>query len=145
MEMIRNGSVVSFEYTLSDEQGEVLQSNKGKEPVTYTHGKNEIIAGLERGLSEMEINEEKTIQVTPEQAYGPVDPKGFKEVPKSDIPTTELDVGTPLTARGPQGEELLIHVSEVKDDSVVLDFNHPLAGKTLTFDVKVVDIEPKEA
>jgi FKBP-type peptidyl-prolyl cis-trans isomerase SlyD len=143
--MIRNGSVVSFEYTLSDEQGEVLQSNKGKEPVTYTHGKNEIIAGLERGLSEMEINEEKTIQVTPEQAYGPVDPKGFKEVPKSDIPTTELDVGTPLTARGPQGEELLIHVSEVKDDSVVLDFNHPLAGKTLTFDVKVVDIEPKEA
>jgi len=143
--MIRNGSVVSFEYTLSDEQGEVLQSNKGKEPVTYTHGKNEIIAGLEKGLSEMEINEEKTIQVTPEQAYGPVDPKGFKEVPKSDIPTAELDVGTPLTARGPQGEELLIHVSEVKDDSVVLDFNHPLAGKTLTFDVKVVDIEPKEA
>ena len=53
-------------------------------------------------------------------------------------------VGTPLNARGPQGEELLIHVSEVKDETVVLDFNHPLAGKTLNFDVKVVDIEPKE-
>jgi FKBP-type peptidyl-prolyl cis-trans isomerase SlyD len=143
--MVRNGSVVSFEYTLSDENGEVLQSNKGKEPVTYTHGKREIITGLEKGLTEMEVNEEKTIRVTPEEAYGPVDPKGFKEVPKSDIPTTQLDVGTPLTARGPQGEELLIHVSEVKDDTVVLDFNHPLAGKTLTFDIKVVDIEPKEA
>ena len=143
--MIRNGSVVSFEYTLSDENGEVLQSNKGKEPVTYTHGQHEIIPGLEKGLAEMEINEEKSIRVKPEEAYGQVDPQGFKEVPKSDIPTTELDVGTPLNARGPQGEELLIHVSEVKDDTVVLDFKHPLAGKTLHFDVKVVDIEPKEA
>jgi len=143
--MIRNGSVVSFEYTLSDENGEVLQSNKGKEPVTYTHGQHEIIPGLEKGLAEMEINEEKSIRVKPEEAYGQVDPQGFKEVPKSDIPTTELDVGTPLNARGPQGEELLIHVSEVKDDTVVLDFNHPLAGKTLHFDVKVVDIARKEA
>lgn len=143
--MIRNGSVVSFEYTLSDENGEVLQSNKGKEPVTYTHGQHEIIPGLEKGLAAMEVNEEKSIRVKPEEAYGQVDPQGFKEVPKSDIPTTELDVGTPLNARGPQGEELLIHVSEVKDETVVLDFNHPLAGKTLHFDVKVVDIEPKEA
>ncbi|MGH7796659.1 MAG: FKBP-type peptidyl-prolyl cis-trans isomerase [Candidatus Binatia bacterium] len=143
--MVRNGSVVSFEYTLSDENGEVLQSNKGKEPVTYTHGQHEIISGLEKGLSEMEIDEEKSIRVNLEEAYGPVDPKGFKEVPKSDIPTTELEVGTPLNARGPQGEELLIHVCEVKDDTVVLDFNHPFAGKTLNFDVKVVDIEPQEA
>ncbi|HEY7713292.1 MAG TPA: peptidylprolyl isomerase [Candidatus Binatia bacterium] len=143
--MVRNGSIVSFEYTLSDDNGEVLQSNKGKEPVTYTHGKQEIIPGLEKGLSQMEINEEKTIRVTPDDAYGPVDPEGFKEVPKADMPTTALEVGTPLTARGPQGEELLIHVSEVKDDTVVLDFNHPLAGKTLTFDIKVLDIEPREA
>ena len=142
--MIRNGSVVSFEYTLSDENGEVLQSNKGKDPVTYTHGQHEIIPGLEKGLAAMEVNEEKSIRVKPEEAYGQVDPQGFKEVPKSDIPTTELEVGTPLNARGPQGEELLIHVSEVKDETVVLDFNHPLAGKTLNFDVKVVDIEPKE-
>jgi FKBP-type peptidyl-prolyl cis-trans isomerase SlyD len=82
--MVRNGSIVSFEYTLSDESGDVLQSNKGKEPVTYTHGKHEIIPGLEKGLSEMEINEERTIRVTPEEAYGAVDPHGFKEVPKSD-------------------------------------------------------------
>jgi len=143
--MVRNGSVVSFEYTLTDESGEVLQSNKGKEPVTYTHGKHEIIPGLEKGLSEMQVNQEKTIQVGPEEAYGQVDPSGFKEIAKTDIPPTALEVGTPLTARGPQGEELLIHVSEVRDDSVVLDFNHPLAGKTLTFDIKVVDIEPKEA
>ena len=142
--MVRNGSIVSFEYTLSDDTGEVLQSNKGAAPVTYTHGNNEILPGLEKGLSAMEIDEEKTIQVTPDEAYGPVDANGFKEVAKTDIPTAALQVGTPLTARGPQGEELLIHVSEVKDDTVVLDFNHPLAGKTLTFAVKVLDIEPRE-
>jgi FKBP-type peptidyl-prolyl cis-trans isomerase SlyD len=143
--MITDGSVVKFEYTVSDESGEVLQSNKGKEPVTYIHGQHEIIAGLEEGLSEMDINEEKSIRVTPEQAYGEVDPKGFKEVPKSDLPVSDPQVGTPLNARGPRGEEVLIHISEVKPDTVILDFNHPLAGKTLQFDVKVLDIEPKQS
>ena len=139
--MINDGSVVRFEYTVSDEKGEILQSNKGQEPVTYTHGQHEIIPGLEKGLSEMEVNEEKTIHVRPEEAYGKIDPKGFKEVPKSDIPISDPQVGTPLNARGPQGEEVLIHIREVKPDTVILDFNHPLAGKTLKFEVKVVGIE----
>ena len=142
--MITAGSVVRFEYTVSDENGEVLQSNRGKEPVSYTHGKHEIIAGLENGLSDMEVNQEKIIRVSPEEAYGEVDPKGFKEVPKRDLPVSDPQVGTPLSARGPQGEELLIQIREVKPDTVVLDFNHPLAGKTLNFDVKVLVIESKE-
>lgn len=139
--MIKHGSLVSFEYTLSDENGQVLQSNKGKDPVRYTHGQREIITGLERGLATMELNEEKTIRVEPAEAYGHVDPKGFKEVPKSEVPAGARQVGTALTARGPQGQESLIHVSEVKQDTIVLNFNHPLAGKTLTFDVKVLGIE----
>jgi FKBP-type peptidyl-prolyl cis-trans isomerase SlyD len=142
--MISDGSVVRFEYTLSDENGQVLQSTKGKEPVSYTHGQNEIIPGLEKGLSEMSVNEQKSIRVTPDEAYGNVDPKGFKEVPKRDLPVNDPQVGTPLTARGPQGEEVLIYIREVKPNSVILDFNHPLAGKTLNFDVKVLEIEPKE-
>jgi FKBP-type peptidyl-prolyl cis-trans isomerase SlyD len=142
--MITNGSVVSFEYTVSDENGEVLQSNRGQEPVTYTHGQHEIIAGLEKGMAGMDINEEKTIRVRPKEAYGEVDPNGFKEVAKSDLPISDPQVGTPLNARGPKGEEALIHISEVKPDTVVLDFNHPLAGKTLNFDVKVLGIESKD-
>jgi len=142
--MVTNGSVVHFEYTLWDENGEVLQSNKGKEPVTYTHGQHEIIPGLEKGLAQMEINEEKSIHLRPQQAYGKVDPKGFKEVPRSDIPVSDPQVGMPLSARGPQGQEVLIQISEVRQDTVVLDFNHPLAGKTLHFDVKVLGIEPNE-
>jgi FKBP-type peptidyl-prolyl cis-trans isomerase SlyD len=142
--MITKGSVVRFEYTVSDESGAVLQSNKGLEPVTYTHGQHEIIAGLEKGLADMAVNEEKTICVPPEDGYGKVDPKGLKEVPKRDLPVPDPEVGTPLSARGPQGEDLLIHIREVKRDTVVLDFNHPLAGKTLNFDVKVLAIEGEE-
>ena len=138
--MIRDGSVVRFEYTLSGENGEVIQSNKGKDPVTYTHGQHEVIPGLEKGLSGMEVNEEKSIRLQPEQAYGPVDPKGFKEIPKTEIPAAALKVGTPLSAPGPEGEDVIIRVREVKQKTVILDFNHPLAGKTLNFDVKVVDI-----
>jgi FKBP-type peptidyl-prolyl cis-trans isomerase SlyD len=143
--MIRNGSVVRFEYTLSGENGEVFQSNKGKDPVTYTHGQHEVIPGLEKELFGMKVNEEKNICLQPEEAYGRVDPKGFKEVPKTEIPAAALKVGTPLSARSSEGEDVIIRVHEVKQKTVILDFNHPLAGKTLNFDVKVIDIEPKEA
>jgi FKBP-type peptidyl-prolyl cis-trans isomerase SlyD len=143
--MIKNGSLVRFQYTLSDENGKVLQSNKGKDPISYTHGRHELIPGLEKGLSGMEINEEKSFSVQPEEAYGPLDPNAFKEVPKTEIPAAAQTVGTALNARGPEGENHVVHVSEVKQESVILDFNHPLAGKTLNFDVKVLNIEPKKS
>lgn len=141
--MIEKGSVVSFEYTLSDDNGEVIESNKGKGPITYTHGQREIIPGLEKGLSGMEVDEEKNIRVQPEEAYGPVDPKGIKEVPKTDIPAEGLKVGTALSARDPKGEDHIIRVRDVKTETVVLDFNHPLAGKTLNFNIKVLGIQPR--
>jgi FKBP-type peptidyl-prolyl cis-trans isomerase SlyD len=145
IKMIRDGSVVRFEYTVSGDNGEVIESNKGEDPVTYTHGQHEVIPGLEKGLSGMEVNEEKSIRVQPEEAYGPVDTKAFKEVPKTEIPAAALEVGTPLSARGPEGEDLIIRVREVKQKTVILDFNHPLAGKTLNFDVKVLAIQPGES
>ena len=143
--MIKNGSLVRFEYTLSDENGTVLQTNKGKNPITYTHGRHELILGLEKGLSGMEINEEKSFCVQPEEGYGPLDRNGFKEVPKTEIPVAAQKVGTALNARASEGESRVVHVSEVKRESVILDFNHPLAGKTLNFDVKVLNIEPKKS
>ncbi|HWP60602.1 MAG TPA: peptidylprolyl isomerase [Candidatus Acidoferrales bacterium] len=139
--MIQNGSVVSFEYTLSDDEGNFIESNRGEAPVTYVHGQRQIIPGLEKGLAGMELNEEKRIRVQPHDAYGPVDPKAFKEVPKDDIPPQALKVGTTLHARGPRGEEFSVRVHEIRPETVILDFNHPLAGKTLTFDVKVLDIQ----
>jgi FKBP-type peptidyl-prolyl cis-trans isomerase 2 len=142
--MIEDGSLVRFEYTLSDDNGNVLQSNKGKDPVAYTHGQSEVIPGLEKGLSGMEVNDEKSFCVQPEEGYGPVDPQAFKEVPKSEIPAGALTVGAALSVRGREGENHVIHVRELKRDTVILDFNHPLAGKTLNFAVKVLEIEPKK-
>jgi FKBP-type peptidyl-prolyl cis-trans isomerase SlyD len=142
--MIKNGSVVSLEYTVLDDNGNVIQSNKGKSPLTYTHGRQEIIPGLERSLSEMNVNQAKNIKLQPEEAYGQVNPEAFAEVPKEKLPGSALEVGAVLSARGSQGEDVSVRVHEVRNETVVLDLNHPLAGKTLTFDVKVLDIEPGE-
>ena len=143
--MIKSGSVVSFEYAVSDENGSIIESTKGEEPVTYVHGQHQIIPGLENGLSSMEMNEEKNIRVQPDDGYGPVDPEGFKEIPKNQIPAQGLKVGATLQARGASGEDVSLRVHEIKNQTVVLDLNHPLAGKTLNFAVKVLDIQPGKA
>src|SRR3989337_3378178 len=143
--MIKKGSVVSFEYTVSEDNGKGIESNQGQDPVTYTHGQHEIIPGLEKGFSEMAVNEEKSIRLQPEEAFGPVDPNRFQEVPKTEIPAAGLKVGAMLTARSSKGEDQVIHVREVKTETVILDFNHPLAGKTLDFKVKALGIQPGES
>lgn len=142
---IKDGSTVSLEYTLSDEKGKVIESNKGGQPLIYTQGKRQIIPGLEKSLAGMKVNDQKKVRVKPEEGYGPVDPKKVQEVPKEKLPPEALKPGTMLVARGPEGQQLPVRVSEVKDKTVVLDLNHPLAGKTLTFDVKVLAIKPAEA
>lgn len=145
VKMIENGLVVSIEYTLSDENGSLLESNKGKEPLTFTHGEGQIIPGLEKGLSGMKLNEEKNILVKPEDAYGPVNPQAFQEIPRKDLPAEAQKVGVTLMARSQEGQTYPVRVSELKDQTAVLDFNHPLAGKTLVFDVKVLEIQATDA
>ena len=141
---IREGSQVALEYTLSDEAGTVIESNKGKQPMSYIHGKSQIIPGLEKELSGMKVGEEKKIQVKPEDGYGPVNPDAFQEVPKDKLPPEALKVGTMLMAQGPQGQGIPVRVHEVKDTTVIMDFNHPMAGKTLSFDVKISEIKTPE-
>lgn len=139
---VQNGSSVSIEYTLKDEAGKVLDSNKGKNPLTFTHGQRQIIPGLERELIGLHAGDEKKVVVKPEDAYGPVIPNAQTEVPKDVIPKEGLKVGTALMARSGSGDVRPVVVKEIKENTVVLDLNHPLAGKTLFFDVKVLDVEP---
>jgi FKBP-type peptidyl-prolyl cis-trans isomerase SlyD len=141
---IREGSQVALEYTLSDEAGMVIESNKGKQPMSYIHGKSQIIPGLEKELSGMKVGEEKRIQVKPEDGYGPVNPDAFQEVPKDKLPPEALKVGTMLMAQGPQGQGIPVRVHEIKDTTVIMDFNHPMAGKTLSFEVKISEIKTPE-
>jgi FKBP-type peptidyl-prolyl cis-trans isomerase 2 len=139
--VIADGATVQLEYTLTDGSGAVLDSNKGQKPLVYTQGGQQIIPGLEKQLAGLHTGDEKKVTLKPEEAYGPVDPAAQTEVPKDALPADALVVGTTLLARNAAGESRPVVVKEVKDQTVVLDLNHPLAGKTLVFDVKVLSID----
>ena len=140
--VVKDGELVSLQYTLSGVDGKTIESNKGKEPLKYVQGQHQMIPGLERELAGMKVGQEKHVTVKPEDAYGPVDPRAIQEFPKEKIPPEGQKVGAVLTARGPQGQAIPVRVKEVKEKTVVLDMNHPMAGKTLVFDVKVLDVQP---
>ncbi len=139
--VIQEGSIVSIEFTLTDESGKVLDSSAGKEPLTYIQGAGQIVHGLEKELNGLKVGDQKKVQVKPEEGYGLPDPKAFQEIPREKIPADAQKVGAMLMTKSPQGQAIALRVSEVKDKTVVVDFNHPLAGKTLNFDVKVTDIK----
>ena len=143
--VVKDGSVVSLQYSLSEEDGKLIETNKGKDPLKYTQGSKQIIPGLEKELAGMKVGGEKRVKVKPEDAYGVVSAKAFQEVPKEQIPANGLKVGATLSAKGPQGQEIPVRVHEIKEKTVVLDLNHPMAGKTLLFDVKILDIQPSAA
>src|SRR5258706_1506945 len=139
---VKDGSTVSLEYTLSGEDGALIESNKGKEPLRYVDGRSQIIPGLEKALEGLKVGAQKKVTVKPEDAYGPVDPSAFNEVPKDIIPQESLKVGTILMATNAQGEVREVRVHEIKEKTVVMDMNHPLAGKTLVFDIKILAVTP---
>jgi len=141
-QVIEKGSSVKIEYTLKDDRGAVLDSNAGKEALAFTQGAQQIIPGLDKALLGMKAGDSKKVTVKPEDAYGPLDPKAQAEVPKDVLPQGAAVVGTRLLASGQDGQPRPVTVKAVKDTTVLLDLNHPLAGKTLFFDVKVVSVEP---
>ena len=132
---------VSFDYTLTDETGNVVDTSRGKAPMQYVHGRGQIIPGLEKELTGMAVGGEKKVVVKPEDAYGPIDPAAFREIPKEQVPAEALKVGTMLLAQAPGGQGVPVRVHEIKEKTVVMDFNHPLAGKTLSFDVKITGVK----
>jgi FKBP-type peptidyl-prolyl cis-trans isomerase SlyD len=142
---VQEGSLVSIEYTLTDESGAVLDSNVGKEPLTFIHGAGQIVSGLERELVGLKVGDHKKVQVKPEDGYGLIDQKALQEIPREMIPADAQKPGTMLMSKAQDGRAIPIRVHEVKEKTVVVDFNHPLAGKTLNFDVKIKDIQSAAA
>jgi len=138
---ISNGNTISIEYTLTLENKEVVDTNVGEKPLKFVQGSHEIIPGLETALEGMKKGENKQVTVPPEKGYGPKDPKAILEVSIDQIPPDARIVGTQLQGENEEGQMVHPRVAEVKDQVVVLDFNHPLAGETLYFDVKILDIE----
>ena len=140
--VVKDGMLVTLDFTLKSPDGKVIETSKGKEPLKYIHGKKMMIPGLEKELTGMKVGAEKHVTVKPEDGYGKIDPKAVQEIPKEKIPPNALKVGAVLAAKSPEGMIVPMTVREIKEKTVVMDMNHPMAGKTLVFDIKVVDIQP---
>ena len=140
--VVKDGMLVSMDYTLKGTDGKLIDTNKGREPLKYVHGQKMMIPGLEKELTGMKVGGEKNVTVKPDDAYGPINKNAFQEVPKEKLPANGLKVGAVLAAKSPEGQVVPMRVHEIKDSTVVMDMNHPMAGKTLVFNVKIVDIQP---
>lgn len=136
--MIEDGSKVSIEYTLTLDDGSEIDTNKGKEPLVYTQGEGQIIPGLEKQMIGLEAGASTKVVVSPAEGYGEVDPSAMREVEIAQVPEAARQPGALLSAEGHGGP---IRVHEVREDKIVLDFNHPLAGQSLTFDIRVIAVD----
>lgn len=139
--VIADGNQVSIEYTLAMDNGDVADTNVGGEPLIYQQGSQQILPALEQELVGMAVGEEKKVTLSAEQGYGAHDPALIQTVPTSAVPEEAREVGARLLVQSPDGQRRVVHVKEIRDDEIVLDLNHPLAGEALHFAVKILAIE----
>ena len=145
MNQVTVNSTVKVHYTGKLADGEVFDTSDGKEPIEFTLGQGQLIPGFEKGLIDMKLNEKKTINMTKDEAYGEVNETLIQEVKKTDLPQDmEPKVGMGLVSKSPEGQEINLMVVEVKEETIVIDGNHPLAGRDLIFDLEVVEIIASE-
>ena len=142
---IERGRVVSMHYTLRDESGATIESSGGEKPLSYLHGCGQLIPGLEKFLDGGEPGLRSTVTILPRDAYGEKDPAAVIRAPRTDFPEDlDLAPGVEVQAETPDGPITFMVVS-IEGDEAVLDANHPLAGKALTFDVEVVEVRAATA
>ena len=143
---IAKNAVVTIEYHLTDPQGQVIDSSRGKEPLSYLHGTGGIIPGLEAALEGKSAGDEVTVDIAPEQAYGAKDPNMVQAVPRKAFQgVNEIKPGMQFQAQGPGGQARIVTVVSVTPDEVTVDANHPLAGMPLHFEVKVISVREATA
>jgi peptidylprolyl isomerase len=137
----KQGDVVRVHYTGRLTDGTQFDSSEGREPLEFTVGAGQMIKGFDTGVLGMAVGEKKTIQVTPQEAYGERDEEAIIEFPASNIPEEmKVEPGMQLTLRNQFGQPIPVTVLEVKEEIIVMDANHMLAGKDLVFDVELVEI-----
>ena len=141
MQQVKEGDVVKVHYTGKLVNGEQFDSSVGREPLEFTVGAGQMIKGFDDAMPGMNLGEKKTINIAPEDAYGPRSEEAIIEFPKENIPADmKLEPGMPLTLSNQDGQPVPVIVIEVKDDIIVLDANHFLAGQELIFDIELVEI-----
>lgn len=142
---IAKDKVVSIDYTLTDDEGTVLDSSQGREPLAYLHGAGNIIPGLESGLEGRSAGEQLQVKVAPADGYGERSDEAVQRVPRQLFEgVDEIQPGMQFHAESASGVQV-VTVKAVEDDAVVIDVNHPLAGVTLNFDVKIVEVRDASA
>lgn len=141
---IETNQIVSIEYEVRD-GNKVVDSNVGRTPLVFMFGKGQIISGLENGIKNMAIGEKADVLVKAEDAYGTYNAEAKQELPREQFAGLDLELGMTLYGQGEDGGTVQVVVSEIKDDSVVIDFNHPLAGKDLMFTVTINNVRDASA
>lgn len=142
MIQVKENNTVKVHYTGKLSDGQIFDSSEGKEPLEFTLGQGRLIPGFEKGLIDMKLNEKKTITVSKEEGYGEPREELIQEVQKSQLPPDMApEVGMGLISKTEDGQEMNLVIVEVKEEIIIIDGNHPLAGKELVFDLEVVDIK----
>jgi FKBP-type peptidyl-prolyl cis-trans isomerase SlyD len=137
---VEAGKQVSIEYTLKIDNGTLVASNVGAEPYTYVQGARQVARGLEEALQGMETGQRKAFTVMPKDGFGERSEEAFREVDKSLVPEESRKVDAQLQGQDERGRVYGARVADVKEETILLDLNHPLAGETLHFEVKVLDV-----
>jgi peptidylprolyl isomerase len=136
-----NGDTVQIHYTGTLGDGSTFDSSEGRAPLSFTVGSGQVIPGFDKGVMGMGVGEKKTFTIPCVEAYGEHDPRMVQDVPRSELPgDMQLEVGMRLSATGPDGRELMLVITELSEETVKLDANHPLAGQDLTFAIKLVAV-----
>lgn len=142
MSQVKENDTVRVHYTGKLENGQIFDSSLQREPLEFTLGQGQLIPGFEQGVLNMKVNEKKTINIPHTEAYGEVKKELFHEVEKDKLPEEiKLEEGMGLVSKAPDGSERQLILREIKDETIVVDANHPLAGKDLTFELELVEIK----
>lgn len=141
MQQVKTGDKVKVHYHGKLTSGETFDSSAGREPLEFEVGGGMVIKGFDDGVTGMTIGEKKTINIPFDEAYGPLNPEMLIDMPRERFPAEmELEIGMPLMMSDNQGNQFQVTITEIKEVSVMLDANHPLAGKDLIFDLELVEI-----
>ena len=141
MSQAATGNTVKIHYTGTLEDGQQFDSSKGREPLEFQLGSGQVIPGFDKAVEGMAVGETKSVSITPEDAYGHRNEQAIQEVPNSVLPNELVPVeGMTLQAQNQNQQPMQLIVTAVNEDSITVDANHPLAGKTLNFDINLVEI-----
>lgn len=142
MSQVKENDTVKVHYTGKLNNGQVFDSSLDREPLEVTLGQGMLIPGFEKGIITMELNEKKTINIPVSEAYGDVQQELLYEVKKDQLPQDMApEVGMGLASKDADGKEVQFRIAEVKEDHIIVDANHPLAGHDLTFDLELIEIK----